>query len=199
MVGIAGARVAGVQHQRFGGQLRRVTGAPAAGARPATPHQPILDQHPLDNGRASCESARSPHQCARPERFDRCRVSLRQPSSSSAVMAAQAGSVPAARQQGRGGKPMPAGLRPRPMRRGVVAGLANAPAAHWRVIEVRPASVSARPAPLQQHPPNSSSNCWILPDHGGARCQAFGGAVKFRVSPSTGNKQVRSSIGFSHT
>ncbi len=62
MVGIAGARVAGVEHKRFGGQLskrgRRAQQRVASGQHG---DQPVLDQHALDNGRVVDTNPPEPH------------------------------------------------------------------------------------------------------------------------------------------
>ena len=72
MVGVAGARVAGVEHKGFGGQLGEGGGRieqRVAGRQHGD--QPILHQHALDNGRVVDANPPEPHIDAPGlERFD---------------------------------------------------------------------------------------------------------------------------------
>ena len=192
MVGIAGARVAGVQHQRFGGQLRK--GHRCAQQRvPGRQHrhQPILDQHPLDNGRVINANPPEAHINAPGlERFDLLQGGhLRQPQLQlQRVMAAQAADQ--FRQhaiQGRGGKAdAQPGLLPQADAPRVVAGLGQLLQQHIGVfIEVPPGlGQPQRPAPLQQHHTQLIFQLLDLPAQRRlGDVQAFGGAGEVQGFP----------------
>lgn len=158
MVGIAGAWVAGVEHQWLGGQLReRYRRAQQRVPGGQHRHQPILYQHALDDGRVINANPPETHiDTPGLERFDLLQGGhLRQPQLQlQRVMAAQAANQ--LRQyaiQGRGGKTdAQPGLLPQANAPRVIAGLGQLLQQHIGVfIEVPPGFGQPQwPATLQQ-------------------------------------------------
>lgn len=192
MVGIAGARVAGVEHQWLGGQLReryrraqqRVPGGQHC-------HQPILHQHALDDGWVINANPPEAHiDTSGLERFDLLQGRhLRQPQLQlQRVMAAQAANQLWQHAiQGRGGKTdAQPGLLPQANAPRVIAGLGQLFQQHIGVfIEVAPGFGQPQwPATLQQDHAQLILQLLDLPAQRRlGDVQAFGGAGEIQRFP----------------